>query len=84
MIGYCALCGGTHELSSSSGCPRALCTPTWQREWQPFKCPVCNGTGLVSFPPGQAGDVPTFVSSDTGPWACPPCSGTGIVWKELS
>lgn len=43
------------------------------------KCPVCNGTGLVSRPPGIAGDQQTWVSSDAGPYTCRTCGGSGII-----
>ncbi len=43
------------------------------------KCPVCNGTGLVSVPPGVAGDQPTFTSTSCGPWPCRVCKGAGII-----
>jgi len=43
------------------------------------KCPVCNGTGLVSRPPGVAGDVETFPTTSAGPWPCRACNGTGII-----
>ena len=47
----------------------------------PHRCPVCNGTGLVSVPPGIAGDVTHFTTSSTGPWPCRCCNGTGILWQ---
>lgn len=64
--------------------------PTWVvPQWampapkhQSFKCPVCDGSGLVSRPPGVAGDQTTWVSTDTGPYACRACGGTGIVWSD--
>lgn len=43
------------------------------------KCPVCDGTGLVSRPPGVAGDQTTWVSTTTGPYRCRVCEGQGIV-----
>ncbi len=46
----------------------------------PYKCPVCDGTGLVSRPPGTAGDQLTFTSSESGPWPCGACRGTGVLW----
>ena len=53
-----------------------------QAPCSPFKCPVCDGTGLVSKPPWIAGDQQTWVSSSTGPWPCKACDGTGIVWAN--
>ena len=46
-------------------------------EWQP--CPVCKGTGLVSTPPGVAGDQLYFASTSAGPWPCRVCKGKGII-----
>lgn len=47
----------------------------------PFKCPVCDGTGLVSRPPGVAGDHPTFCSDSSGPWQCRVCT-EGLLYVE--
>jgi len=45
----------------------------------PFKCPVCNGSGIV--PPGfyisTSGFSTTNYSSDT----CRACNGMGIIWS---
>ena len=49
--------------------------------WQ--KCPVCDGTGLVSRPPYVAGDVSTWVASSAGPWTCRACNGVGMVVQPL-
>lgn len=46
---------------------------------QPFKCPVCNGTGLVSRPPHVAGDVFVWDDNKTGPYPCKSCLN-GIIW----
>jgi len=46
--------------------------------WQ--KCPVCNGTGLVSTPPNVAGDQPSFSTSESGPWVCRVCYGKAVIW----
>lgn len=49
----------------------------------PFKCPVCSGTGRVSWPPGVPGDVPYFSASTAcNGWTCQACHGTCIVWRE--
>ncbi len=48
----------------------------------PHKCPVCNGTGLVSRPPGGAGDQPDWCDTGTAPYNCGPCEGTGVLWRE--
>lgn len=49
------------------------------KELKPYKCPVCVGTGLVSVPPGVAGDH-GFTSTGTGPWECGACKGNQIIW----
>ena len=46
----------------------------------PHKCPVCDGTGLVSKPPWVAGDQSTWVTTELGPYPCKSCGGTGIIW----
>ena len=43
------------------------------------KCPVCDGTGLVSRPPWIAGDVMTWGSAGTGPYQCKCCAGSGVI-----
>ena len=43
------------------------------------KCPVCDGTGLVSRPPWIAGDVTEWVDSSCGPYPCKTCNGVGIL-----
>ena len=53
-----------------------------QTPCSPFKCPVCDGTGLVSKPPWIAGDQQTWISTSTGPWPCKACGGIGIVWAN--
>lgn len=50
----------------------------------PFRCPVCNGQGLVSRPPHIAGDVYRWSTSDCAPHPCRACGGTGIVWGNSS
>lgn len=47
---------------------------------KPYKCPVCEGTGIVSRPPHVAGDVKYWADSSSGPYPCRTCQGTGIVW----
>ena len=44
------------------------------------KCPVCDGTGLVSRPPGIAGDTEGWLDNGSGPYTCRTCGGTGIIW----
>ena len=48
---------------------------------RPHKCPCCDGTGLVSRPPGVAGDVVSWPSSGTATYSCRACSGTGVLWR---
>lgn len=48
---------------------------------QPYRCPVCDGTGLVSRPPNVAGDVESWPASETGPYQCKVCNGTGVLWN---
>ena len=47
---------------------------------QPHKCPVCDGSGLVSRPPHIAGDVPTWDSYGTATYPCRACTGQGVLW----
>ena len=51
---------------------------------EPHKCPVCDGTGLVSRPPYIAGDQPTWSSTSLDPYPCKCCNGTGIVWSRIA
>jgi len=46
----------------------------------PYKCPVCDGTGLVSRPPDIPGDQNTWSANGTGPYKCHACKGSGIIW----
>ncbi len=48
----------------------------------PSKCPVCDGTGLVSKPPGVAGDQREWGSARTGPYQCHACDGAGVIFAE--
>ena len=47
------------------------------RLWQ--VCPVCEGTGLVSRPPGVPADQATWVSGGAGPYGCRTCNGETIL-----
>jgi hypothetical protein len=51
----------------------------------PFKCPVCNGTGIVSIPPGIPGDVAAsgYFDATGGPYTCPACTGSCLVWATM-
>jgi hypothetical protein len=78
-MGYCSVCGRVHDLDSTGGC----CLSTPPPASAPFRCPVCNGTGYVSTPPGVAGDIPTVSYGSTGPFFCRACGGVGIVWSKV-
>lgn len=45
--------------------------------WQ--KCPVCDGSGLVSRPPWVAADQSYFSTPSAGPWPCKRCGGSGTI-----
>ena len=47
----------------------------------PHKCPVCDGSGLVSRPPNIAGDVSGWSGSGTPTYPCRACTGSGVVWR---
>lgn len=47
------------------------------------KCPVCDGTGLVSRPPGTAGDMNTWSSTAQGPYPCRACKDGVITIKSV-
>lgn len=51
---------------------------------KPHKCPVCNGTGLVSIPPDIPGDTgsSTTTSDNPGPFTCKACHGACIIWEQ--
>ncbi len=48
----------------------------------PFKCPVCDGQGLVNKPPYIAGDQPTWTDSSNSPYTCKACGGGGVLWAD--
>lgn len=71
MMSYCPKCGAEcRSIDHVEPC----------KTQYPFRCPVCNGQGIVSTPPEVAGDVPWFISTGTGTFACRACKGTGIIW----
>jgi len=45
--------------------------------WQ--KCPVCNGTGLVSRSPWVIGDIPGWSNAEAGLYPCQACGGRGMI-----
>ena len=69
----CPICGDQFDTTA---CPHNSLNKT-QR---PFKCPVCDGTGLVSRPPWIAGDVESW-DSDRTSYECSVCNGDKIIWK---
>ena len=48
---------------------------------QPYKCPVCNGAGRITRPPGIGGDVETWTASGITLYCCPLCKGERIIWR---
>ena len=56
-------------------------TYTWYPPQQPYKCPVCEGRGVV--PQGFYDVLPGFVGSttSTAPETCKTCGGSGIIWR---
>ena len=49
----------------------------------PYKCPICEGRGLVPNSFYSVG-VNYYVSSSVTPEKCKSCNGTGIVWSNNS
>lgn len=45
-----------------------------------YKCPVCQGTGLVPNGFYSNPGMPTYSSTSTSPETCKSCNGTGIVY----
>jgi len=43
------------------------------------RCPVCNGTCVVSWPPGVSAGQSFTTSGNAGPWPCRVCNGQGMV-----
>lgn len=78
---YCMVCGAMNTTAGRPHCntqvqiispPPVLQTP--------YKCPVCDGTKLVSRPPHVAGDQPQWSDNGSGPYPCGTCNGTGVIW----
>jgi DnaJ-class molecular chaperone len=72
---YCHLCGKNYDTSH-------VCMGSVSGEMRPYKCPVCNGRGIVSTPPWIASDVQTFTANGTETYPCRACAGTGLVWRR--
>lgn len=51
----------------------------WFSQRTPFKCPVCEGRGVV--PAGFYIPNETFALTSTSPETCQSCNGQGIVWN---
>ena len=77
MITTCPKCGGLKAYPQA----RCTCEFTWEeRARVPHRCPICEGAGVLSRPPG----VPVgqdFTSTSSGPWPCGACGGTGVLWS---
>lgn len=39
------------------------------------RCPICEGRGVVAYPPNTPATQREFTSSSCGPWPCPLCKG---------
>lgn len=50
----------------------------------PYKCPICEGRGLVPNRFYSAIGVDHYVSTNVNPEKCKSCNGTGIVWSNNS
>jgi len=49
----------------------------------PYRCPVCNGQGLVQNGFYMAIGVDSYNSTNAMPETCRSCNGTGVVWDEI-
>jgi len=62
----CSRCG--KALTTTAGCPNVRC---WDEPPKhPYRCPVCNGTGKVSRPPGVPGDQRAWAATGTAAYDC--------------
>ena len=48
----------------------------------PYKCPVCEGSGVVSTPKHVSTN--NWASPNTNPYQCQSCSGKGVVFCDCS
>lgn len=48
----------------------------------PHRCPICDGTGLVSRPPTIARDLPVWTDRNATVYSCHACLGTGVLWCQ--
>lgn len=49
---------------------------------QPYKCPICNGTGTVPNGFYNQNLDGWYTSTTTRDETCRSCNGTGIVWER--
>ena len=77
MCPYCNMdTGGNHELYCPVNQNRLTITPETKK--QPYKCPVCDGRGVV--PAGFYSCYPEYTCSDANNVPCRACKGKGIIW----
>lgn len=50
----------------------------WMHCMKPYKCPICNGTGIV--PGGFYFSVNGYSTSTNTTEMCRQCQGIGIIW----
>lgn len=62
---WCPACGLAHDSVT-------VCPPLPLAQQKPFKCPVCDGVGVVQ----ARGTISNAFSTEQ----CSGCNGTGIVW----
>lgn len=51
-----------------------------QNQGTPHRCPICNGSGIVS--PGFYNSTSGFSTSNASSEPCRQCCGTGIIWSK--
>lgn len=52
--------------------------PEKPRSGKPYRCPVCDGRGLVPWNPNDPYGSPMSPLL----WDCPPCDGEGVLWSD--
>lgn len=75
-------CGGVLVCSGVCGSvsdrqPRGEGSATWAQAQRPYRCPICEGKGIVSHGFYEIGSVST--NSPTTD-RCRSCAGSGVVW----
>lgn len=68
-----------NQMFESGTVERRTPSPEWLGSAKPHKCPVCDGAGVVAYPPGTPAYQP-FSSSSSAPWPCHACQETGVIW----